>query len=95
MIENSRSDLKLLNAFERHEYIKKIGPSLYNIYSLYVSSTKELKTYLQAIFKYILKNLIWMNSDCGLKTHGWPKVKAALKNMTDVTKGFYAIKAGY
>jgi len=23
----------------------------------------------------------WVNPDCGLKTHGWPEVQAALPNM--------------
>uniref|UniRef100_A0A1D1YK21 5-methyltetrahydropteroyltriglutamate--homocysteine S-methyltransferase n=1 Tax=Anthurium amnicola TaxID=1678845 RepID=A0A1D1YK21_9ARAE len=91
-IENSRSDLKLLNAFEKHEYTNEIGPGLYDIHSPRVPSSEELKTRLQAILKYIPKNLAWVNPDCGLKTRGWPEVEAALKNMTDVAKEFRAIE---
>ncbi|RHZ90176.1 hypothetical protein Glove_5g83 [Diversispora epigaea] len=92
-IENSRSDLKLLNAFEEHEYTAEIGPGLYDIHSPRVPTKEELKVRLHAIFKYIPKNLIWANPDCGLKTREWPEVEAALKNMTDVAKEFRAIEA--
>lgn len=92
-IENSRSDLKLLNAFEKREYTNEIGPGLYDIHSPRVPPTEELKARLQAILKYIPKNLIWVNPDCGLKTRGWPEVKASLKNMTDIVKEFREIEA--
>jgi 5-methyltetrahydropteroyltriglutamate--homocysteine methyltransferase len=92
-IENSRSDLKLLNAFERREYTNEIGPGLYDIHSPRVPSKEELKARLQEIIKYVSKNLIWVNPDCGLKTRDWPEVKAALKNMTDVAKEFRSVEA--
>ncbi|CAG8570667.1 3312_t:CDS:2 [Funneliformis mosseae] len=93
-IENSRSDLKLLNAFEKREYTNEIGPGLYDIHSPRVPSTEELKTRLKEILKYIPKNLLWVNPDCGLKTRGWKEVEAALKNLTDVAKEFRAAEAG-
>ncbi|RGB42833.1 cobalamin-independent synthase [Rhizophagus diaphanus] len=92
-IENSRSDLKLLNAFEKHEYTNEIGPGLYDIHSPRVPSKEELKARLQEILKYISKDLIWVNPDCGLKTRGWAEVESALKNMTDVAKEFRSIEA--
>ncbi|GES78493.1 5-methyltetrahydropteroyltriglutamate--homocysteine S-methyltransferase [Rhizophagus clarus] len=91
-IENSRSDLKLLHAFEKHEYTNEIGPGLYDIHSPRVPSKEELETRLQEILKYISKDLTWVNPDCGLKTRGWPEVEAALKNLTDVAKGFRTIE---
>nr|CAG8441946.1 2899_t:CDS:2 [Entrophospora candida]CAG8652435.1 4572_t:CDS:2 [Entrophospora candida] len=94
-IENSRSDLKLLNAFDKHGYTNEIGPGLYDVHSPRVPSQEELKDRLQEILKYIAKNLIWVNPDCGLKTRGWPEVKAALKNMTDVAKEFNKIEAAH
>ncbi|CAJ0863317.1 12166_t:CDS:2 [Entrophospora sp. SA101] len=94
-IENSRSDLKLLNAFDKHGYTNEIGPGLYDVHSPRVPSQEELKDRLQEILKYISKNLIWVNPDCGLKTRGWPEVKAALKNMTDVAKEFNKIEAAH
>jgi len=93
-IENSRSDLKLLNAFEKHKYTNQIGPGLYDIHSPRVPSKEELRARLQEILKYIPKNLMWVNPDCGLKTRGWPEVEAALKNMTDVAKEFRTDKTG-
>ena len=36
--------------------------------------------------KYIDKEKLWVNPDCGLKTRGWPEVKQSLKSMVSVAK---------
>ena len=85
-IENSRSDLKLLRAFEKYGYTNGIGPGLYDIHSPRVPSAGEMKSRLEAINKYIKTKLLWVNPDCGLKTRGWAETEQALKNMCDVAK---------
>ena len=45
-----------------------------------------MKILLEKAQKYIDKEKIWVNPDCGLKTRGWPEVKKALKSMTSVAK---------
>ncbi|KAL2916281.1 methionine-synthesizing 5-methyltetrahydropteroyltriglutamate--homocysteine methyltransferase [Polyrhizophydium stewartii] len=89
-IENSKSDLKLLSAFEKHGYTRGIGPGLYDIHSPRVPPAAEIKERLEAISKLIDKRLLWVNPDCGLKTRGWAETEAALKNMCDVAKQFRA-----
>lgn len=83
-IENSKSDLKLLRAFDKYGFASGIGPGLYDIHSPRVPSVEEMKERLGSIGKYINKDLLWVNPDCGLKTRGWPETEAALKNMCDV-----------
>ena len=51
-----------------------------------VPTFKEMKFLLEKAQKYIEKEKIWVNPDCGLKTRGWPEVKKALKSMTLVAK---------
>ncbi|KAJ3273267.1 methionine-synthesizing 5- methyltetrahydropteroyltriglutamate--homocysteine methyltransferase [Terramyces sp. JEL0728] len=85
-IENSKSDLKLLRAFEKYGYTNGIGPGLYDIHSPRVPPADEMKSRLSAINKYIKTNLLWVNPDCGLKTRGWTETEAALRNMCEVAK---------
>jgi 5-methyltetrahydropteroyltriglutamate--homocysteine methyltransferase len=77
-IENSKSDLKLLKAFEKFGYTNGIGPGLYDIHSPRVPPFEEMRDRLQAILAYIKKELVWVNPDCGLKTRGWKETEAAL-----------------
>ena len=45
-----------------------------------------MKLLLEKAQKFINKDNLWVNPDCGLKTRGWPEVKKALKSMTIVAK---------
>ena len=74
-IENSKSDLKLLRAFEKYGYTNGIGPGLYDIHSPRVPSAEEMAERLTAILQYIKKEIVWVNPDCGLKTRGWTEGK--------------------
>ena len=85
-IENSKSDLKLLSAFERYGYTNGIGPGLYDIHSPRVPSEAEMKERLDQMLQYLRKELVWVNPDCGLKTRGWKETEEALKNMCEVAK---------
>ncbi|GAM24787.1 hypothetical protein SAMD00019534_079620 [Acytostelium subglobosum LB1] len=85
-IENSKSDLKLLRAFEQYGYANEIGPGLYDIHSPRIPTVDEMSERVQQMLKYIPLELIWVNPDCGLKTRGWNETKAALANMVEVAK---------
>ncbi|KAJ3010195.1 methionine-synthesizing 5- methyltetrahydropteroyltriglutamate--homocysteine methyltransferase [Thoreauomyces humboldtii] len=91
-IENSKSDLKLLHAFEQYGYTNGIGPGLYDIHSPRVPSQDEMRERLQEMLKYLKKDLVWVNPDCGLKTRGWPETEKALDNMCRVAESFRAAK---
>jgi 5-methyltetrahydropteroyltriglutamate--homocysteine methyltransferase len=80
-VENSRSDLELLDVFRRFRYDKGIGPGVYDIHSPRVPSTEEMAANLGAATTVLDRKLIWVNPDCGLKTREYPETTAALKNM--------------
>ena len=80
-IENSRSDLELLDVFRRFRYDKGIGPGVYDIHSPRVPPTEEMAANLGAATTVLDRDLIWVNPDCGLKTRDYPETTAALKNM--------------
>jgi 5-methyltetrahydropteroyltriglutamate--homocysteine methyltransferase len=65
-IENSKSDLKLLNVFERESFGAGLGPGLYDIHSPRVPSVEEMAARLTAMRKYLPVDSIWLNPDCGI-----------------------------
>ncbi|MAZ75952.1 MAG: 5-methyltetrahydropteroyltriglutamate--homocysteine S-methyltransferase [Micavibrio sp.] len=85
-IETSRSQMELLDAFERFQYPNEIGPGVYDIHSPRIPSTEEMTDLLEKAAKVIPVEQLWVNPDCGLKTRGWAEVEPALKNMVDAAK---------
>ena len=64
-IENSKSDLKLLNVFERESFSAGLGPGLYDIHTPRVPGVEEMAARLAAMRKYLPADSIWLNPDCG------------------------------
>ncbi|KAG0340496.1 methionine-synthesizing 5- methyltetrahydropteroyltriglutamate--homocysteine methyltransferase, partial [Podila humilis] len=89
-IENSKSDMKILNAFATHGYNAGIGPGVFDIHSPRVPSTAEMKERADAMLQYIPARNLWINPDCGLKTRGWKEVNESLTNMVAVAKALRA-----
>jgi 5-methyltetrahydropteroyltriglutamate--homocysteine methyltransferase len=80
-IETSRSDMELLEAFERFDYPNEIGPGVYDIHSPRVPDSAEMANLLRKAARHIPLERLWVNPDCGLKTRAWPETEAALVNM--------------
>ncbi|MFV3369553.1 5-methyltetrahydropteroyltriglutamate--homocysteine S-methyltransferase [Pseudomonas sp. NY15435] len=80
-IETSRSDMELLEAFEKFEYPNEIGPGVYDIHSPRVPGKDEMVKLLRKAAQRIPAERLWVNPDCGLKTRAWPETEAALINM--------------
>jgi len=80
-IETSRSDMELLEAFERFAYPNEIGPGVYDIHSPRVPDSAEMAGLLRKAAQRIPLERLWVNPDCGLKTRAWPETEAALVNM--------------
>ncbi|WP_448681563.1 5-methyltetrahydropteroyltriglutamate--homocysteine S-methyltransferase [Pseudomonas nicosulfuronedens] len=80
-IETSRSDMELLEAFEKFEYPNEIGPGVYDIHSPRVPGKDEMVKLLRKAAQRIPADRLWVNPDCGLKTRAWPETEAALVNM--------------
>ncbi|BAP58282.1 5-methyltetrahydropteroyltriglutamate--homocysteine S-methyltransferase [Candidatus Tachikawaea gelatinosa] len=87
-IENSRSNENLLNIFKKNKYFKDIGPGIYDVHSMNIPSVIDFEHCISKITKYIPKNQLWINPDCGLKTRNWKETYIALKNMVTATKNF-------
>ncbi|SPQ94451.1 5-methyltetrahydropteroyltriglutamate--homocysteine S-methyltransferase [Plasmodiophora brassicae] len=85
-IESSRSELKLLSAFEESRYPNQLGPGLYDIHSPRIPSVKEMTERARKILKYLSARQFWINPDCGLKTRGWQETKTSLENLVAVAK---------
>jgi 5-methyltetrahydropteroyltriglutamate--homocysteine methyltransferase len=80
-IECSRSKMELLAAFADFHYPNDIGPGVYDIHSPRVPAVDEMVALIRAALVRLPAERIWINPDCGLKTRGWPEVRAALVNM--------------
>lgn len=80
-IESSRSGMELLDAFTKFRYQAEVGPGVYDIHSPRIPSAEEMKDLLERALKYIPKEQLWVNPDCGLKTRQWDEAYPSLKNM--------------
>jgi len=86
-IETSRSRMELLDAFARYRYPNGIGPGVYDIHSPRVPSETEMRELLDKALEVLDPAQLWVNPDCGLKTRGWPEVRAALQAMVRAAQG--------
>lgn len=93
-VESSRSEMELLNAFRDFEYPNEIGPGVYDIHSPRVPSEAEIVSLLEKALRFIPKERLWVNPDCGLKTRAWPETIASLKNMVAAAKILRKTHAG-
>jgi 5-methyltetrahydropteroyltriglutamate--homocysteine methyltransferase len=85
-IETSRSRMELLDAFIRFRYPSGIGPGVYDIHSPRVPELEDMLGLLRKARSQLRPEQLWVNPDCGLKTRGWPEVKAALGAMVAAAK---------
>ena len=80
-IETSRSEMELLDAFVNFKYPNEIGPGVYDIHSPRTPTIEEIEKLLIRASKFLPKEHIWVNPDCGLKTRTWPETQRALQNL--------------
>jgi 5-methyltetrahydropteroyltriglutamate--homocysteine methyltransferase len=90
-IETSRSDMELLDAFDRFAYPNEIGPGVYDIHSPNVPTEQQIVELMTKAAKKVPPERLWVNPDCGLKTRSWPEVLPALRNMV---KAAQRLRAG-
>ncbi len=89
-IETSRSDMELLEAFRSFKYPNEIGPGVWDIHAPRVPGQADMEALLRKAIEAIPADQIWVNPDCGLKTRGWPEVKASLTNLVAAAKALRA-----
>ncbi|WP_319475780.1 5-methyltetrahydropteroyltriglutamate--homocysteine S-methyltransferase [Marispirochaeta aestuarii] len=80
-IETSRSDMELLDVFDRFNYPNGIGPGVYDIHSPNIPGEDHIVTLMKQAARRIPEERLWVNPDCGLKTRRWEEVIPSLTNM--------------
>ena len=85
-IETSRSNMDLLDAFDRFEYPNQIGPGVYDIHSPNVPTEAQIVALMQKASEKIPADRLWVNPDCGLKTRSWEEVLPALRNLVSAAQ---------
>ena len=85
-IETSRSDMELLDVFDKFDYPNQIGPGVYDIHSPNIPTVESMVSLMESAGRRIPVQRLWVNPDCGLKTRSWEEVRPALVNMVEASK---------
>ncbi|MGE0801193.1 MAG: 5-methyltetrahydropteroyltriglutamate--homocysteine S-methyltransferase [Lautropia sp.] len=85
-IETSRSDMELLDVFDRFSYPNEIGPGVYDIHSPNIPDPARMVDLMRKAAQRIPAERLWVNPDCGLKTRQWQEVIPALRNMVEAAR---------
>jgi len=85
-IEASRSNFEILDGLSENSYPNDVGPGVYDIHSPNVPSVEQIVHFLRKALKFIPKERLWVNPDCGLKTRNWDETVSSLRNMVEAAK---------
>ncbi|MDN5938591.1 MAG: 5-methyltetrahydropteroyltriglutamate--homocysteine S-methyltransferase [Salinisphaera sp.] len=85
-IETSRSNMELLDVFDRFRYPNEIGPGVYDIHSPNIPAEEQIITLMHKAAERIPAQRLWVNPDCGLKTRQWAEVTPALESMVHAAR---------
>ncbi|NJP65049.1 5-methyltetrahydropteroyltriglutamate--homocysteine S-methyltransferase [Streptomyces spiramenti] len=86
-LEAARSHMQVADELAAHGYPREVGPGVYDIHSPRVPDADEVVALLKRGLGAIPAERLWVNPDCGLKTRGWPEVRAALENLVAAARG--------
>ena len=85
-IETARSDMALLEVFQRFDYPNEIGPGTYDIHSPNIPAHEQMVHLMQKAARHIPAERLWVNPDCGLKTRRWEDVLPSLTHMVQAAQ---------
>ncbi|WP_326769575.1 5-methyltetrahydropteroyltriglutamate--homocysteine S-methyltransferase [Streptomyces sp. NBC_01591] len=80
-LEAARSHMRVADELAAAGYPREVGPGVYDIHSPRVPSAEEAAALLRKGLEAIPAERLWVNPDCGLKTRGWPEVRASLEHL--------------
>ena len=80
-LEAARSHMQIAEELAAADYPREVGPGVYDIHSPRVPGVEEITALLRKGLAAIPPQRLWANPDCGLKTRGWPEVRAALTHL--------------
>jgi 5-methyltetrahydropteroyltriglutamate--homocysteine methyltransferase len=85
-LEAARSEMGIVDDLARSGYPNEVGPGVWDIHSPRVPATAEIASRIRAASSQFPADRIWVNPDCGLKTRGYPEVRASLANLVEATR---------
>ncbi|MFI1501096.1 5-methyltetrahydropteroyltriglutamate--homocysteine S-methyltransferase [Streptomyces platensis] len=85
-LEAARSHMQVAAELATAGYPREVGPGVYDIHSPRVPDVAEATALLRKGLAAIPAERLWVNPDCGLKTRGWPEVRAALENLVTAAR---------
>ncbi|MEX5632785.1 5-methyltetrahydropteroyltriglutamate--homocysteine S-methyltransferase [Parafrankia sp. FMc2] len=80
-LEAARSKMAIVADLARADYPNEVGPGVWDIHSPRVPSVDEIAEHLRIATDAFPSERLWVNPDCGLKTRGYPEVRATLTNL--------------
>ncbi|MBM7774334.1 5-methyltetrahydropteroyltriglutamate--homocysteine methyltransferase [Actinokineospora baliensis] len=84
-LEAARSQMAIVADLAAATYPNEVGPGVWDIHSPRIPTTNEIVGYLRTATADFPANRLWVNPDCGLKTRGYPEVRATLANLVAAT----------
>ena len=85
-LEAARSHMAIVDGLARAGYGNEVGPGVWDIHSPRVPSAAEIEERLRVAAAGLDPDRLWVNPDCGLKTRGYPEVRASLANLVAATR---------
>ncbi|MEE9552661.1 MAG: methionine synthase [candidate division Zixibacteria bacterium] len=90
-LEMSNSDLDMLEYFARYPFTKDITFGVVDVHSHVIEDVELIKSRIVQALKYLPKEAVWIDPDCGLKTRTVDESKAKLSNIQTAVE---AVRAG-
>ncbi|WP_394619006.1 5-methyltetrahydropteroyltriglutamate--homocysteine S-methyltransferase [Lentzea sp. JNUCC 0626] len=84
-LEAARSNMAIVDGLAQAGYPNEAGPGVWDIHSPRVPSVEEIVGHLSVATAAFPAERLWVNPDCGLKTRGYPEVRATLTNLVEAT----------
>ncbi|MET8849795.1 5-methyltetrahydropteroyltriglutamate--homocysteine S-methyltransferase [Amycolatopsis sp. NPDC004625] len=82
-LEAARSTMVIVADLARAGYPNEVGPGVWDIHSPRVPPVEEIAAHLRTAVEAFPADRLWVNPDCGLKTRGYPEVRATLANLVE------------
>lgn len=82
-LEMSNSDLDMLEYFKRYPFTKDITFGVVDVHSHRIEDVDLIKLRIEQALKYLPKEAVWIDPDCGLKTRTLDEAKAKLENIRE------------
>ena len=80
-LEAARSKMAIVADLARAGYPNEVGPGVWDIHSPRIPAVEEIAEHLRVATAAFPPRRLWVNPDCGLKTRGYPEVRATLANL--------------